>query len=651
MKKKFRSIKNRLFIILLALSLGSLVLMSAIAFYSMNEIKKNTMEIMLNKHKHMLEMTVHKQAEVTEEIITRIEQAITILSESIFWSKENNNAINKVLISMKNNNPYIYNTFIAYPNGVAHFYSKNPNFKLKDGYDSREKNWYKNSITTKKFVWSEVYRESLSEKLMITCSHVIYTSDSTIAAVIGIDLTIDAINNRIINSDKKKIGYTFLIDSSGNLIARPEFNKSDKRWDEIFSMPLGNPLDSLGDKNNREPIEVLIDIKKEMITKTKGFKKWIRNGPSKYIAFETIIGKKVLGVVLSEEFIQREIKDSFTRQFKNITFYFLFSLIIVTFIVILVGMKLSQKITKPISALNKGAKRIGSGDLDYDIQIDTNDELEALADEFKKMSIDLKHYIKDLEETTKLKQKMESELNIASRIQMDMLPLIFPPFPDKGEIDIFASMTPAKQVGGDFYDFFFINENKLCFVIGDVSGKGIPAALFMVISKTLIKNEAMSGVSPAEVLDKVNRTLIEGNDEMMFVTVLVCMLDITTGELTIANGGHNPPLLAQNGNDFDYISLNKGRAIGVFDDGTFSNQTISLKKGDTCFLYTDGVNEAMNNENQQFSEERLYKTLIGQNKKSVEDIKEKVLYDVKCFVEGADQSDDITTLVVRYNAS
>ncbi len=536
MKKKFHSIKNRLFIILLALSLGSLVLMSGFAFYSMNEIEDNAMNIMVNKHEDMLIMMADKQAKITKEIITRTEQSIITITESINWNEENDSTIATVLQSMKNNNPYIYNSFIALTDGSVRFYSKNPELKLNDDYNPLVKSWYNNAVNTEELQWSKVYKGSLSGELMITCSKVIYAQDSSIAGVIGVDLTIDAINEKIIGTDDETLGYTFLIDGEGNLIAHPEYEATDSRWDDIISVPLGMPMSTVEDENFRT-------IMKQCVEQKRGFARWKRNANSKYIAFETVTEQNwTLGLVLSEEFIQREIKQSFTQQFIAVTRYFILMLILVTMIVVYVGLKMSQRITKPIEVLNSGAKKIGAGDLDYNIEVKTNDELENLADGFNKMSTDLQHYITDLEETTKQKQKMESELSIASRIQQDMLPLIFPPFPDKPEIDLYASMLAAKQVGGDFYDFFLVNPDKLCFVIGDVSGKGIPASLFMVISKTLIKSEAMSGISPAEILDRVNKTLIEGNDEMMFVTVLLCMLDLKTGELTFANGGHNPPL-------------------------------------------------------------------------------------------------------------
>ena len=338
----------------------------------------------------------------------------------------------------------------------------------------------------------------------------------------------------------------------------------------------------------------------------------------------------------------------FIKEIKEVGIHFFIILISIILLTILISIRSSKRITQPIKILKDGVNKIGSGNLTCKVELKTGDELEQLADEFNKMGANLQHYIDDLEKTTKQKQHIESELNIASRIQRDMLPMIFPAYPERQEIDIFASMSPAKQVGGDFYDFFLINPNKLCFVIGDVSGKGIPAALFMVISKTLLKSEAMTDISPAEILYNVNNSLNSENDEMMFVTVLLCILDLTTGEVEFANGGHNPPLIMKKDHSVDFITLNKAKILGVFPNAIYSNQKLVLAPDEILFLYTDGVTEAMDINNNQFSEKILHNTISGLQGLSVEKIEGGVLKAVKEFVKEAEQSDDITILVAQY---
>jgi len=228
-----------------------------------------------------------------------------------------------------------------------------------------------------------------------------------------------------------------------------------------------------------------------------------------------------------------------------------------------------------------------------------------------------------------------------------MLPRKFPPFPDRDEFDIFATMVPAKEVGGDLYDFFFIDENRLCFLIGDVSGKGVPAALFMAITKTLLRTEAKHGLSPEEVLCRVNDTLVPDNDTYMFVTIFCAVLGVRTGKVEFSSGGHNPPLILRAGTS-EYMQVPKGFIVGVMEGIKFVKGEYTLAPGDVIFLYTDGVTEAMNPENEFFSEERLKEYLSKLTDRSVEEIVKGVKNEIKLFVRDREQSDDITMLALKF---
>ena len=648
MKNKSTSIRYKIFFILLTLSLISTILAGGTAFYSMSEITKAGIDIMLNKNKRMHQLMVHKQSELTEEIIKQTERGISMISEVFIWEHgKDNKAIYRTLEALKNNNPYIYNTYIALADGSFTSFSKDINDQLHSDYNPLVRPWYVNAIKSKSAVWSEVYKDaSLSGALIITCSKAIYNTQNEVIGVIGFDLTIDAMNKDVINTETKGSNYMFLMDSSGRMIARPDIQKtnSGSKWDEIFTIPVGEDLHQLNDSEFQQALKIIL-------TKKKGFLTWNRGQNSnKFIAYDTTASTGwILGFVNSQAHIEQAAKSLFVEHIKKISLYFSIILVCIISLAIIMGNSASKKISKPIKILSEGVNKVSGGDLSYHVNVKTGDELELLANEFNKMSTSLQQYMTDLEITTKQKQHIESELNIASRIQRDMLPMIFPPFPDNEEIDIFASMFPAKQVGGDFYDFFRINENKICFVIADVSGKGIPASLFMVISKTLIKSEAMNDISPAEVLFNVNNRLNTGNDEMMFVTVLIYKMDLRTGEVEFANAGHNPSLLMKKNGDVEYMKLNKSKILGVFPDVPYSNQQINLASGDTIYAYTDGITEAMDPDNNQFSEERLYQSLLKLQGKSVETIEKGVQKDVKDFVKDAEQSDDITMLVVRYN--
>jgi serine phosphatase RsbU (regulator of sigma subunit)/HAMP domain-containing protein len=304
---------------------------------------------------------------------------------------------------------------------------------------------------------------------------------------------------------------------------------------------------------------------------------------------------------------------------------------------------------KPLGKLYDGVKRVAQGDLSYRIEIKTRDEIGDLAAAFNHMTGDLKKYIVNLQEATASKERIQSELKLGKDIQKRMLPHVFPPFPDRTEFDIFAVMEPAKEVAGDFYDFFFVDDNNFCFVISDVSGKGVPSALFMVIAKTLIKAEAQRGLPIEDVVFYVNNALTKNNDTAMFATLFLGMLNLETGELKMVNAGHNPPLLGNHSIGLSFINLSQNIALGVFEDFVFKPEFIQIKTGDQILLYTDGVTEAFNSEGEVFSDESLLQVVNNHQTDGSMQLVLKIQQEIKLFVKNADQSDDITILAVTYN--
>jgi sigma-B regulation protein RsbU (phosphoserine phosphatase) len=267
---------------------------------------------------------------------------------------------------------------------------------------------------------------------------------------------------------------------------------------------------------------------------------------------------------------------------------------------------------------------------------------------FAAMQTSLKAYIQKLTETTAAKERMESELNIAREIQMSILPKIFPPFPDHPEFDLFAFIEPAREVGGDFYDFFQIDPAHLCFVIADVSGKGVPASLFMAVTKTLVKATAREGITPADILTQVNQELASDNETSMFVTIFCGILNIDNGEVLYANAGHNPPLLVRKGGEVSCLENSGGLVMGAMEGVCYQGERLVLEPGESLFLYTDGVTEAMNAKEEMFSEERLQKELASLHQESIEALVKGVMGKITDFSEGFPQSDDITMMVLRY---
>jgi sigma-B regulation protein RsbU (phosphoserine phosphatase) len=257
--------------------------------------------------------------------------------------------------------------------------------------------------------------------------------------------------------------------------------------------------------------------------------------------------------------------------------------------------------------------------------------------------------LKEAEDNRQKLTKIQDELNIAYQIQSSMVPRVFPPYPDRNEFDIFAKMYPAKNVGGDFYDFFLIDPYHLYFLIGDVSGKGVPAALFMAMSRTLIKATAMRGIPPDVCLAEVNKLLSLDNESSMFVTVFAGVLNTFTGEVIYCNGGHNLPYIIKNSGEVLSIENTNGVALAFMDEeNLYSSKSYNLSPGDKIFLYTDGVTEATDSDDFFFTDERLEKFLNDHKQDSITDLVNKTVEEVYSYSTGTTQSDDITALCVQY---
>jgi sigma-B regulation protein RsbU (phosphoserine phosphatase) len=264
------------------------------------------------------------------------------------------------------------------------------------------------------------------------------------------------------------------------------------------------------------------------------------------------------------------------------------------------------------------------------------------------MRISLKQYIGRLTETTAARQAIESELRVARDIQMAIIPKEFPSFPAGTGVDIDAWIEPAREVGGDFYDFFFLDRNRLCAVIADVSDKGVPASLFMAVTKTLIKAKAVPGMAPGDVLTTVNEELAAGSKTNMFVTVFFAILDMETGELGYANGGHNPPILIRNNGKTMPIEKTGNLVVGVIEGIKYASRRLVLYAGDMLLMFTDGVTEAANPKGELFGDERLLQEVSAAADPSPASMVTAVREAVGRFSEGAPQADDITILAVRY---
>lgn len=280
--------------------------------------------------------------------------------------------------------------------------------------------------------------------------------------------------------------------------------------------------------------------------------------------------------------------------------------------------------------------------------IKTKDEVQSLAENVLQMENDINDYIDNLTKVTAEKERIGAELDVATHIQASMLPCIFPAFPERPEFEIFATMTPAKEVGGDFYDFFMVDDTHIAMVAADVSGKGVPAALFMVIGKTLIKDHTTPGTDLGEVFTTVNNMLCEANSEGLFITAFEGVLDLVTGEFRFVNAGHETPFIRKKGEKFKPYPIKAGFVLAGMEDMRYRSGTFTLEPGDMIFEYTDGVTEATNKDNHLFGMERLENTLGKYSDKNVHELLPLVKDDIDEFVAEAPQFDDITMIALEY---
>ncbi len=278
-------------------------------------------------------------------------------------------------------------------------------------------------------------------------------------------------------------------------------------------------------------------------------------------------------------------------------------------------------------------------------------EVGELARSYISMIHDIEHYVSDIRRVMAEKERINAELSLASDIQAHMLPCIFPPFPEHEEFDLYALMNPAKEVGGDFYDFFMIGEDRLAVVVADVSGKGVPAALFMVITKVLIKNHAQMGMEPADVFTTVNRLLCDGNDVGLFVTAWMGVLELSTGKFTYVNAGHNPPLLKSSNGKFEYLRSRSGFVLAGMEDTKYRQNTLTLEPGSRLFLYTDGVTETTDICQQLYGEDRLQNFLNNHSSCATENMLKSLRADLQTFAGEAPQFDDITMLLMDFKGA
>ncbi|MDR2108287.1 MAG: SpoIIE family protein phosphatase [Coriobacteriales bacterium] len=514
-----------------------------------------------------------------------------------------------------------------------------------DTIELRQRDWYLEALEKDGLYISDTYRDAFARGLNITMSMPVKDAQGNSVAVVAADINISDLDQIVSETTAGSRGYAVLLNSS-DIISAPDLNEDNQYDLEAF---LGDEAQSIIAQMQTDPNAV---AQTHVATRDEDlFAVW---APVTSSGWELVILVPRTEITAPSAQLHAQITamtdDAATSTRSQILWANALLIIIAALLVLfatLIARYVSRRITWPIRKLSKDVEAVASGELDYHADINTGDEIEELSHSFEDMTRRLKDYIAELNRTTAEKQRISTELNVAADIQASMLPNIFPPFPEKDEFAIFASMDAAREIGGDFYDFFFVEENRFVVVMADVSGKGVPAALFMVVAKTLIKSNAQLGLRPSEVFHIVNNLLTEGNDTNMFVTAFMAYLNLDDGSFTYVNAGHTPTLRSSAGGEFVALPTDPGFVLGAIRDFEFLEQQGTLAPGDVLFLYTDGVTEATSPDLQMFSEARLLEVLNANRDRRMPELLGSVKRGIDVFAAGSEQADDITMLAFK----
>lgn len=523
---------------------------------------------------------------------------------------------------------------------------------LRSTYEFKDKYWYRYTEDENKLVFTNPYMASYGKPCISVCAP--YYDGEGFAGVVEADIDTDFIYERMKETNDDADEFTFIMGRKGAVLI-------SHQKDGLFAA--GDMNVDLRKSDNRE----LADAVERMVAGETGIATIENAGKTYYLAYAplpdtgwsigTIIDKSAImenadnieGYTLSaihdrDRYLQKIILAT------GVMSAVLFAILL--WLILRANVRMAKGIAAPIDSLAKGAMEIAHGNLGKKFSIKTGDEIETLANSFNYMTDELALYMENLARTTAQNERIETELAVATSIQAGMLPNGSNPFPERGEFDLAAIMYPAREVGGDFYDFYLLDEHHLVITVADVSDKGVPAALFMVIAKTLLKeNLIYSGDHKklGAVFEKTNDSLEKSNDADMFVTVFTGVLNTDTGEFLYANAGHNPPII-MHGAECRYMEKAASPIMGTIGGLSYKTAKLTLAPGDRLFLYTDGVTEARNMSRDFFGEERFLDTARTKLAANSAEAGIKAVHDaVKDFVGDAVQSDDITMLELIYN--
>lgn len=577
-------------------------------------LKKELLEDATQKA-HLMEKYSRYQIET---LISKAEKTSARLDNLFQDGDFSKAAIKERLINMLEEEDSFFGTTIAFkPTEInktpfsPYYYKEKQGIGYRDlaqkDYNYLTKEWYKIPLEQKEPLWSEPYfDEGGGDMLMATYSNPVFYKDELIA-ILTLDITLQKIQEMVLAIEILDSGYAFILSKEHKILAHKNPALIMKIHDEKLI------------KHN------------EMI---KEEERW-----TYYVNIKNT--KLTLAIVFP-------VDELFSSLHYMSIIYILLAtigaiLLIVTMVLI------SRRVTEPLRELTLITDDIANGDFNKKIPLPkTQDEIYRLSFAIDTMQKAIKEYIKNLRDATIEQQKIDSELEIAKSIQRSMLPKSLP----KNEsITLCAMLKPARAVGGDFYDFFYIDEEYLCFLIADVSGKGVPAAMFMSVTRSYLRAYSTIGLTAAQIVEKLNNTIASNNDANMFVTLFFGILNVKSGELNFANAGHDEPYLLSEGGEYKRLEGAGNSVVGAFEDLIFRDETIFLTKNSKLFLYTDGVTEAFSKDDEQFSDKRLRDALNDSTSNSVSLTMQHVENSITNFTKDCEQSDDITMLLLEFKRS
>lgn len=696
---KNMKISIKILLVIMIMSLGSLLIIFGASYYFMNSmieefeqtnitlgINSSTIakDSLLDQAEDYLIKIVDKQAQAANEKFYSVNRIVTessayihslyadsdnfkgknipspdetemgVASSKYFLVKgvENSNEIQDE-VSILSNCEYMFapyleyndmlnNIYIGTKSGISYRYSRSNQFN--PDYDPRLRDWYIDAVSNDgSLVWLPTYLDSYGNTC-ITAAMSYKDADGNTVGVVASDVALQDLIDDVMSMKIGETGTCFILDADYNFIAHHEMDEESFNPDIKAHFDNGDFINALSDSNNG-----IIETGYEGVNSYLAFSRLEETG----WIFCASIGTSE---VTSPADNAKEQSDLMTQQSQelmqsrlfNINKLFVIYFAVIGIILILVSFAVSGTITRPMQVLAKNVQEIGKGNFDHKIPVESGDEVGKLAIRFNEMQDDLKTYMEDVKTATAEKERIGTELNVATQIQSSMLPSIFPKYSEKKEYKIYATMAPAKEVGGDFYDFFYVDENHLAMVVADVSGKGVPAALFMVIGKTLIKDHTQPGIEPATIFEEVNNILCESNEGGLFITAYEAVIDLRTGEVRYVNAGHEHPFhmhkTQDGGYKYEEMKIKAGMVLAGMEDMVYKTGSFTMEPGDRLYQYTDGVTEATDKDNNLYGMSRLTEFLNAHMDLEPEKLLPAVRKDIDAFVKQAPQFDDITML-------